>query len=57
MITIESKWHYLSVKILSALLKGITLNNSGDYCFINCLLKNKFKLHETVYKNYNCEED
>ena len=33
MITDGNKWHYLAVKSLSALLKGVTLKHVGDlYC-------------------------
>ena len=30
------KWHYLAVKSLSALFRGITGNNNGDFYFLNC---------------------
>ena len=30
-------WHYLAVKRLSALLKGITSKRKGDLYFLNCL--------------------
>ena len=34
MISDVKKWHYFSVKSLSALLRGITSNNNGAiYCF------------------------
>ena len=34
MITDGEKWHYLTVRSLSALLKGITSKHNGDsYCF------------------------
>ena len=33
----EERWHYLAVKKLSALLRGITSKNSGAYCCLNCL--------------------
>ena len=36
MITDGEKWHYLVVKSLSALLRGITGNNNGDFCCLNC---------------------
>ena len=32
----NKKWHYLFVKILSALLKGITSKHDGDFYFLNC---------------------
>ena len=36
MITDGEKWHYLAVKSLSALLRGITgSNNNGDFYCLN----------------------
>ena len=29
-------WHYLTVKSLSRLLKGITSNHNGDFYYLNC---------------------
>ena len=44
-------------KRLSALFRGITSNNNGDLCCINCLhsyrTKNKLRKHENVCKNYD----
>ena len=39
MIPSEEKegWHYLAVKKLSALLRGITSKNQGDFYCLNCL--------------------
>ena len=58
MITNGEKWHYLAVKNLSLLLRGITSNNNGDYYCTNCLrsfrTENKLKAHENVCKNHNC---
>ena len=31
-----NKWHYLAVKSLPALLRGITSNYHGDYYCLNC---------------------
>ena len=31
------KWHYLAVKKLSALLRGITSKHQGDFYCLNCL--------------------
>ena len=36
MITDSEKWHYLAVKSLSALFRGITRNNNGDFYCLNC---------------------
>ena len=51
------KWHYLAVKKLSALLRGITSNNHGDFYCLNCLhsyrTKEKLKEHEKVCSNHD----
>ena len=36
MITDSEKWHYLAVKSLSALFRGITGNNNGEFYCLNC---------------------
>ena len=58
MITYCKKWHYLAVKKLSALLRGITSKHVGDFCYLNCLhsfrAENKFKKHKNVCENHNC---
>ena len=35
MITDGEKWHYLAVKILSALFRGVTGNNKGGFYCLN----------------------
>ena len=49
MITDGEKWHYLVVKRLSVLFRGITSNNNGDFYCLNCFqsytMKNKLKKH------------
>ena len=47
MITDGEKWHYLAVKNLSRLLRGVTGNNNGDFYCLNCLhaYTTKNKLH------------
>ena len=56
MITDGKKWHYLAVKRLSALFKGITSKNKGDFYCLNCFqsykTENKLKKHEKVCENY-----
>ena len=51
----EGRWHYLAVKILSALLHGITSNRKGDFYCLNYLhsfrTKNKLKSFEKICKN------
>ena len=36
MISNGEKWHYLTVKNLSGLLRGITSNHAGDFYCLNC---------------------
>ena len=47
MITDGKKWHYLTVKCLPALLKGISSNHKGDFYYLNYFYsystKNKLK--------------
>ena len=57
MITNGKKWHYLAVKSLSALFKGITSNHKVVFCRLNCLhsysTKDKLKKHKSVCKNHH----
>ena len=45
-------WHYLSVKKLSSLIKGIPSKHKGDFYCVNCLhsfrTKNKLESHKGV---------
>ena len=56
-ITDGKKWHYLTVKSLSALLKGITSNHKGDFYCLNCFhtyrTKKKLKKHEKVCNDHD----
>ena len=36
MITDGKNWHYLGVKSLSPLFRGMTSNNNGDFHGLNC---------------------
>ena len=36
MITDNEKWHYLAVKSVSGLLRGITSNHDEDFYCLNC---------------------
>ena len=55
MITDREKWHYLAVKSLSALFRGITSKHEG-YC-LNCFqsytTESKLKKHKKVCKNHD----
>ena len=57
MISNGEKWHYLAVKTLSALLRGITSKNKGYLYCLNCLhcFRTKYKLesNKKVCKNKN----
>ena len=57
MITDGKKWHYLAVKTLPALSRGITLKHKEDFYCLNCFhsfrTKNKLKKYYNVCKNYN----
>ena len=46
MITDGKKWHYLTVKGLFALLKGMSSNHVGDFYCLNC-----FHWYRTEKKN------
>ena len=52
-ITNGKKWHYLAVKSLPALFRGITGNNNGDFYCLNCfhsyITEKKIKEHKNVY--------
>ena len=57
MIPNEEKevWHYLAVKKLFTLLRGITSKHRGEFYCLNCRhsfkTENKLKFHEQVCKN------
>ena len=55
MIPSRQKWHYLAVKKISALLRGITSKNYYDFYCLNYLYslrtKNTLELHKRICKN------
>ena len=57
MISNGENWHYLIVKNLSRLLRGITSNHDGDFCCINCFhsyrTKNKLDAHKKICGNHD----
>ena len=54
MITDGEKWHYLAVKTLSALFRGIKSDNNGDFYCLNCF--HSFRIENKLKKNKNvCE--
>ena len=57
MITDVEKWHYLALKSLSALFRGITGNNNEDFYCLNCFqsytTENKLKKYKKVCENHD----
>ena len=55
MISNGENWHYLTVKNLSTLLRGITSNYDGDFYCLNCFhsyrTKNKLEAHKKICEN------
>ena len=57
-----NRWHYLAVKSLPALFRGITSSNTGYFYCLNCFHSyrtlNKLKKHERVCNNHDyCHVD
>ena len=56
MITDGEKWHYLVVKNLSGLFKGMPSNHYGDFycsiCFHSYRTKNKLEAHKKICENH-----
>ena len=57
LISNGENWHYLAVKSLSRLLRGITSNHDGDYYCLNCFHsyrnENKLNAHKKVCENHD----
>ena len=57
MISNAENWHYLIVKNLSRLLRGITSNHDGDFYCLNCFhsyrTKNKLDTHKKICENHD----
>ena len=57
MITDSKKWHYLAVKKLSELLRGIKSKHEGDFycshCFDSHSTKDKLNKHKDVFENHD----
>ena len=52
MITDGKKWHYLAVKSLSALFRGITSNNNGEFYSLNVFTHIEQKINFKNMKKY-----
>ena len=57
MISNGENWHYLVVKHLRGLLKGITSNHQEDFYCLNCFhsyrTKNKLEAHKKICENHD----
>ena len=57
MITDGEKWHYLTVKNLTGLLRGIRSNHAGDFYCLNCFCaystKNKLEAYKKICENHD----
>ena len=57
MISNGESWHYLIVKNLAGLLKGITSNHKEDFYCLNCFCtystKNKLEAHKKICENHD----
>ena len=53
----NNRWHYLAVKRLPILLRGITLNHHGDFHCLNCFHSYRthinLKKHQRVCNNHD----
>ena len=47
----DNRWHYLALKSLPALFRGITSTNNGDFQFLNC-----FHSYHTLNKLKNMKK-
>ena len=50
-----NEWHYIAIKSISRLFRGVTSTNNGDFYCINCLhsfrTNNKLKKHQRLCDN------
>ena len=53
MISDGQKWHYLVVKNLSRLLRGITSNHKEDFYFRSYRTENKLEAHKKICENHD----
>ena len=57
MITDGEKWHYIAIKNLSGLSKGITYTHEKDFYCLNCFhsyrTKNKLESHKKICENHD----
>ena len=53
----NNNWHYLAVKRISVLLRGITSRHNGDFYCLNCFhsytTENKLRKHEKICTDHD----
>ena len=53
----DNNSHYLTVKSISGLLRGVTSNHDGDFycliCFHSCTTKKRLEKHERICKDHD----
>ena len=53
----KNNWHYLAVKTISGLLRGLTSNHNEDFYYLNCFhsyrTKKKIKNHERICRDHD----
>ena len=53
----NNNWHYLAVKRISVLLRGITSRHNGDFYCLNCFhsytTENKLRKHEKICNDHD----
>ena len=53
----DGKWHYLAVKNIQGLLRGITSNHNGDFYCLNCFYsyttERRLKKHERICNDHD----
>ena len=53
----NNNWHYLAVKNISGLLRGVRSNHNGDFYCLNCFhsytTEKKLKKHERICKDHD----
>ena len=53
----NSNWHYLAVKNISGLLRGITSNHNGNFYCLNCFhsytTETKLRKHKRICENHD----
>ena len=53
----KNNWHYVTVKNISGLLRGIASDHNGDFYYLNCFhsytTKEKLEKHERIRRDHD----